>query len=354
MAQYLLPNGGVFTVRGKGQELTLPNGGVLLDSGTPDEIGDVVGYVTTNYLLNPRIDNPVNMIQPVNLFHPLNRGLVAWYLVLPELMGGAKWMNLCAGFDIVSYGTLTLMDPATNWLGARGRPGGKGCLNFDGTNDAVFIEKDFISLNYDNYTYTAWIQTVQTSIGVCIHRTATINDGSVIQFGINFITTGKLGADDFETSGGVQESVASVNDGLWHHVALVRGTGTRTFYIDGILDVLRTSTETFIPTSTPTRTIFGKDKRSDGGSDTFRPFNGRMDDIRIYNRQLSASEVYGVYQASRQNNVGTLNRINLQTWFEEAEEALVQAGFSPIMIHKLLSGGNMTLIQQALRIGGYL
>jgi hypothetical protein len=82
-----------------------------------------------------------------------------------------------------------------------------------------------------------------------------------------------------------------VNDGAWHHVAVVqdqRGTGTMTFYIDGIFCG-----------STPTSLAWHFDSRIPvtlGGLTTaessyWHGFNGDLDDFRIYPRALSEAEV---------------------------------------------------------------
>jgi hypothetical protein len=77
------------------------------------------------------LDAAVNLLDPADRMHPLNRGLVAWWLALPGLMGGPRWRDLIGTND----GVLTngpVWKPTT-------RPGGWGCLSFDGTDDRVQV-----------------------------------------------------------------------------------------------------------------------------------------------------------------------------------------------------------------------
>lgn len=41
----------------------------------------------------------VDLSNPINWDHPLNRGLVGWWLALPQWSGGTKWYDLCGKYD---------------------------------------------------------------------------------------------------------------------------------------------------------------------------------------------------------------------------------------------------------------
>jgi hypothetical protein len=91
-------------------------------------------------------------------------------------------------------------------------------------------------------------------------------------------------------SGGVNSfsSVANVTDDAWHHVAYVydqSATGSITFFIDGVQD--RSQANAAAWSWTPTQPIeLGKSHDS-----FWRAFDGYLDDFRIYNRMLTASEI---------------------------------------------------------------
>ncbi|HEY4493342.1 MAG TPA: LamG domain-containing protein [Candidatus Paceibacterota bacterium] len=85
-------------------------------------------------------------------------------------------------------------------------------------------------------------------------------------------------------------------DNKWHHFAAVSGTGGVTFYVDGVR-----SGAVFgqVPDYSATRI----------GGDIFNDeFKGALDDIRLYNRPLSAAEVTKLYKLGATSHVNTTLR----------------------------------------------
>jgi chitodextrinase len=74
--------------------------------------------------------------------------------------------------------------------------------------------------------------------------------------------------------------------GSWHHVAYVAGSSGETLYVDGAVVASDTFTGATFVNSNP---IFMGDSISNA-----YPFNGSLDEVRVYNRALSASEVLAV------------------------------------------------------------
>jgi hypothetical protein len=84
-------------------------------------------------------------------------------------------------------------------------------------------------------------------------------------------------------------STTRVNDGVWHHIVFTHNSGVQKLYVDGVLE--NTGSQTFT---------------TDGGYGHtlgVRPFgtyyNGFLDEVRIYNRALSAAEVKRLYQSGK-------------------------------------------------------
>jgi hypothetical protein len=76
--------------------------------------------------------------------------------------------------------------------------------------------------------------------------------------------------------------------GQWYHIALIRSGSSFQFYNDGIL-VSSNSSTVVIPTPNAPLTI--------GQAEGEFHFSGLLDDIRIYNRALSFSEIQAIYRA---------------------------------------------------------
>ncbi|MBI5631875.1 MAG: carboxypeptidase regulatory-like domain-containing protein [Nitrospirae bacterium] len=91
------------------------------------------------------------------------------------------------------------------------------------------------------------------------------------------------------------DSSVVVSDGQWHHLAVIRDnvTGFFRMFVDGVVQCsLATSGMTLNTAGAPLE--FGKwASESYGGI-----YAGRIDDIQIYNRALSVSEIQAIYNAS--------------------------------------------------------
>lgn len=69
----------------------------------------------------------VDWSDPIERDCPLNQGLVGWWMGAPNCYGGTRLQDLCNK----NHGTLTNMNPATDWVGTEYGPG----LHFDGSTD---------------------------------------------------------------------------------------------------------------------------------------------------------------------------------------------------------------------------
>ena len=83
---------------------------------------------------------------------------------------------------------------------------------------------------------------------------------------------------------GITQSVKSVNDNIWHHLIGTYDGSILKLYIDGLLDSTDDS-----PGSCSNPNINFQIGRWVGGSSQY--FNGLIDEVRIYNRVLSAEEI---------------------------------------------------------------
>ena len=84
---------------------------------------------------------------------------------------------------------------------------------------------------------------------------------------------------------------SGLNDGNWHHVALVRDSGTYTFYID------KTAYTSF---SSGTYNTGGYNSIG-RGLQSFQYFTGHLDEIALFNHAISANTVDAIYDATANN-----------------------------------------------------
>lgn len=187
-------------------------------------------------------------------------------------------------------GTLTnfaLSGSTSNWVtGKRGR-----ALDFDGSDDYV-TKASFAGQPTGNgaRTTTAWIKVNSSSCGSnCIIVMYGQDSVSPYGYGVYVTAAYKLKAE-FDSSAGAVTSNATVSSGVWHHIAATYDGSTNSVYLDGALD----NTASYSSANTQAGAVdIGR-----WGSGCCR-FAGSIDDVRIYNRALSASEVQTLYNLGR-------------------------------------------------------
>lgn len=245
-------------------------------------------------------DYSVNRLNPVNWSHPLNRGLVSWYLAMPGWNYGSTWRDLCGR----NHGTLTNMDPATDWVSAVGRPGGFGSLDFDATNDYVHCGTTLPFMS--TLTVSAWIKynSGNDTHGYPVEHVVDSNNCWMIHIVAGGATANlafKIKVAASETRNAVAVG-ATLN--TWEHwICTAVSGGSLAIYKNGQPQTLGVDGNTSF-TSTARFDLGG------GSHSTNTQFGGQLDDVRIYSRAISFTESWALYNDSRQGYPGTLNRID--------------------------------------------
>lgn len=246
-------------------------------------------------------DYSVSKLQPVNWAHPLNRGLVSWWLNMPGWTFGSTWRDLCGR----NHGTLTSMDPATDWVSPRGRVGGLGALDFDATNDYVAVPNGSINfLNGGQWSISVWynLRTNASFPRVLAQAIDGYNTFSFVVFTGGYPSVSTV-------IGGVTTTVdyAQLNlQNAWVHLLAVIDSTPSAMYRNGIALSTATSGSSNTHASNVGITIGAR-------TDASRFWDGWLDDIRIWNRKLTEPEAWALYNDSRQGYPGTLNRVRRST-----------------------------------------
>jgi len=207
---------------------------------------------------------------------PLDKGLVAWY-PFDDRSGSLLYDR--SGKR--NHGTI---DGATWVAGRRG-----SALSFDGVNDYVGVP-DSSSLDIVNYvTMAAWIKPSFAGDGY--PYVASKGDDMYTLY-LNKATKkamfGFRRASD--NAWGQVIGATPLTAGTWNHiVGLYDGTDMK-IYVNGVLD------ET---ASRPGETIKTDNLNFYIGTlkGTSQPFDGIIDEVRIYNRALTAAEIKRLYES---------------------------------------------------------
>ncbi len=172
--------------------------------------------------------------------------------------------------------------------GSTGKFGSAITLN--GTSQSVIVEDGGVS-GTGAFAVSAWVKTSASQQQILLsQRTPEVLNG-VWQLLMN--PNGTLHFYSYgDSQYGFQITTAtSINDGAWHHVAAVRSAnGTGAIYIDG---VLAGSASAPARTLVDTSVSLGVDLASSQGY-----FNGQMDEVTIFDADLSSAQVAVLADAS--------------------------------------------------------
>lgn len=244
-----------------------------------------------------RDSHAIDLFNPINRHHPLNRKRLAWWIALRGLSGGPRFQDLF-GFN---HGVLTGLGAGYGWQGTT-RPGGQGCVSFDGANGHYVnvTTATRFDLGQVPQTVAAWFRTSYTGDYQALFAQDNATNGHN-QLLLIYPTTGLLKG---YTGGSIISSVAGVADGYWHRAVLVfDGASTQTLYIDGV-QVATGAAGTNFPSGQ--NVTIGE---SGFGGSLFFPFKGQIDDVSLWARALSTGEVRADYDLSRAGYPGVLRRI---------------------------------------------
>ena len=155
-------------------------------------------------------------------------------------------------------------------------------MSFDGVGD--YINLGNFDLTGGQRSISVWINSKNMPSSLSDRRFFSGN-----YFDIKF-TKGNLESLVYDNSFKVLSCPASgLSSGIWYHIVITISSNNLRMYINGILV---DENNVFILTSHPYNLNIGANY---SGTDKF--FNGSIDDVRIYNRALSETEIKTLYNS---------------------------------------------------------
>lgn len=223
------------------------NGRVILDSSSPASLA---------------IAEPFNDLC-------INDGLVG-YWNFDEPSGTSAADSSCYGNagTLTSGPTISADVPDVNFADARS-------LIFDGVDDQVrTTTTSGLPAGSSPRTVSLWFKTTWGGSHRTMFAYGTATANEAVYF---YVNNGKLNVDSYLTN---WDATSDVNDGQWHHGAFTFDGTTTRIYVDGMLD--GSNTVNAFNTVLSSLPVIGSDGRA---------FPGSLDDVRVYNRALSADEI---------------------------------------------------------------
>jgi hypothetical protein len=152
-----------------------------------------------------------------------------------------------------------------------------------------------------DFTIMVWIKTSEDR-GTIYGKVARGSDRPEEQSKVFYIDEGMLNYQI--QSIGTLNSDHTINDGQWHHVALA-GKSPHQFYVDGVMvkEEKFDNVADILPDDASLRVRLGFGQWGFPFRE-FVTFNGTMDELKIYNKKLSAAEIKASYNGDKVSQAG--------------------------------------------------
>ncbi|HMX26525.1 MAG TPA: putative Ig domain-containing protein, partial [Blastocatellia bacterium] len=186
-------------------------------------------------------------------------------------------------------------------------------FSFNGTNGYVGLPDNFFPVPASGtgntpFTFETWFKTSMGGVILGQQDSNTYTNPTAAYVpGLYVGTNGKLHAEMFWSgSASPITTTASVNDNVFHHVAVVYNGTTETLYLDGnVVGSVTQSQYGFSPAKYQFGTGFTGITGWPNTPGGWYNFNGLIDEPTLYGRALTASEVQNVFNAGSQGKCPT-------------------------------------------------
>lgn len=223
----------------------------------------------------------------VNWEHPLNRGLLNWWMLNEGI--GLYARSLCPS------GSVGVLTGGPVWT----QTSYGQALYFDGSNDYISIPGGGGLNNLQTGSISAWVQWQglqdpgwggsQFGAVTSRQKSGTFSE-HIIGLGTNDPVSAKVVWAPY-TSGYILIGNTAVGDGRWRHIAVTYASGDHRLYVDGASDASPASNTGTI--SNDATIPFGIGAWYEDGSGYFK---GLILDVSVYNRILDAHEIMNLFK----------------------------------------------------------
>lgn len=221
--------------------------------------------------------------------------------------------------DLLTISSTYILEPISGYNGlitggsiTTGSTGAVGqAFTFGGINDQ---RVDLANSNYldfsntDGFSLSAWFNTSNSDMALMAKLDSNAGDSTTGGYMLFMGGSGALFFDlrNFNNTLRSRISTASTfNDGAWHHVIATKAPGTAVasslkLYVDGQLGDFSINTDTLGSVSISNSVLFTIGEFSQPTTSANIPWNGLLDELAVWNRELTANEVFEVYKRGAQ------------------------------------------------------
>jgi len=231
-----------------------------------------------------------------------------------------------------------------------------GAVRFDGNNDSVNLPSGVLN-GLSDVTTAFWIKTSKTGKQAIFSGA---NSGNNEEYLVYFtLHTQILLFSGESPSSYVAWNIASIANGQWHHVAVIRDDRNNmvTVYIDGVSQGAKVVTLNPLNIAANGLVIGQEQDAVGGGFDPAQAFAGDFDELRIYNRVLSAAEIAALTQRDATSPsaptglAATVSGEQINLSWTAASDA--ESGISGYKIYRGTTAGGETFLAQVGNVTSY-
>lgn len=252
----------------------------------------------------------INLTNPVNKNHYLNRGRVFWHIALPGLQRGKYLRNIAAAGNHPELKTGT--SPTNSLNVGYPRPGGWGSFRCDTADDGSYTAIDGrLQLSYP-LSIAAWVRNIGTptdyaNVFGCTYDTAA--SAPYLCYGIyQPVHASAPGIAFGGNYGGTFKTIypptaiPSTSLTTWTRIVIAVNSAGAGFYVNGVYKGFTSDALPSAPNYSTSVVGIGE------VWSLSRNPNMDLDDCSIWNRELSSEEIAADYKLGIQGYPGVLNR----------------------------------------------
>ena len=208
------------------------------------------------------------------------------------------------------YDGLYVNDPSLGQAGVAAETA--SAIDFDGQSAYATLESAYILGIMGDFTATAWINPDSVVGDNPILGTDNIGNSQGLHLAL------RNGKPYFSFYANDTTGNASIQPGNWYHLAFRFRGGEQAVFVNGVLDVASKDHSGFVGFEL---VLIGRSRGADGSP---YMFDGRIDDVQIYDRALTDLEIELLHE-----NPGSVNTDGLQNFPPEVDAGIDQSVTSP-------------------------
>ena len=262
------------------------------------------------------------------------------------------------------HGTLSGPEPTWDRFGNQ-----EGALLFHGTDHRIDLPHEVLNGRLD-VAIAFWLKTSKSGAQTVISGANQRDDNEYIVFFLNerlivFFSHGRVRS----RQGRCDVEIEPIADGTWHHFAMIRNAllGHADFFIDGEGYTKRCGNLVYnMLVVDAGGLIIGQEQdQVGGGFDSGQVFRGALDDLRIYDGALSATEVQALMREGEPDELGAAKKVtsvtsglepNVPNPFNASTQLtyrLATPGLVRLEIYNVLGQSVHTLVDEFQAAGSY-